>query len=117
MIRNACAIFRAISSWMANTSSSCRSYRSAQTESRRGLHELRGDAQAVAGAADGALEHVGGAELLADLGARHRLVAEREHSEREKISSCLIFDSSVTMSSVIPSRKYSSSFAPLWFSK
>ena len=38
-------------------------------------------------------------------------------SERGKISSCLIFESSVTMSSVIPSRKYSSSFAPLWFSK
>ena len=46
---------------------------------RRGFHELRGDAHAVAGAADGAFEHVGGAELLAHLLRGHRLVAERQH--------------------------------------
>ncbi len=36
---------------------------------------------------------------------------------RENVFSSLIFDSSVVMSSVIPSRKYSSSFTPLRFSK
>ena len=46
---------------------------------RRGFHELCGDADAVPRAADGAFEHVGGAELLTHLLRRHRLVAEREH--------------------------------------
>src|SRR5579859_2774111 len=84
---------------------------------RGGFHQLRGDAHAVARAADGAFEHVGSAEFLGYLLRRHWFVAEGEHFERGKISSCAILESSVTMSSVIPSRKYSSSFAPLWFSK
>src|ERR1700719_3068212 len=45
----------------------------------RGFHKLCGDADAVAGAADGAFEHVGGAELLAYLLRGNRLVAESEH--------------------------------------
>jgi hypothetical protein len=57
------------------------------------------DAQAVAGAAQRAREYIGGFELLTDLGGGDRL------------------NSSVVMSSVMPSRKYSSSLAPLRFSK
>ena len=36
------------------------------------------------GAANGTFEHVGGAELLAHLLCRHRLVAEREHLRARK---------------------------------
>ena len=81
------------------------------------LDELRGDAQAVAGAAQRAAEHELRLELLADLRPGHRLVAEGHHGGRGKTRRSLTFDSSVMMSSVMPSRKYSSSFAPLRFSK
>ena len=84
----------------------------------RGVDELGVDPQPVAGPAQAALEHVGGAELLADL-RRGRTGLSRKAStvEREKVFSALIFDSSVMMSSVMPSRKYSSSFTPDRFSK
>ena len=46
---------------------------------RARLHELRGDAQAVARAAQAAAQNVFGVELLAHLRAGDRLVAERQH--------------------------------------
>ncbi len=46
---------------------------------RRGFDQLRGDAHAIARAADRTLEHVGCAELLAHLLRGYRLVPELEH--------------------------------------
>ena len=51
---------------------------------RRGFHQLRGDPHAIAGAANGTLEHIGGAELLAHLLRGDRLVAERQHLRARK---------------------------------
>ena len=56
-----------------------------------GLDQLRGDAQAVAGAADAAAQHVGGAQLGAHLRRGHRLVAVGKHglcAERRAAPGC-----------------------------
>ena len=45
-----------------------------------GFSELGGDAKAVAGAAQAAIEHICDGKLLADLGDGHRLVAKCQHS-------------------------------------
>src|ERR1700683_822177 len=48
------------------------------------FRKLGGDAKTVAGAAKAAIEHVGGAELLADLRGGKLLIAKRNHRRTRK---------------------------------
>ena len=50
-----------------------------QRKIRARVHQLRVDAQTRAGAADGARQRVGRAQLLADLRGSHRLIAKRQN--------------------------------------
>ena len=81
------------------------------------LDELRGDAQTVAGAAQAARQHEGAFSCWPTCGPVTDWSRKATTAARGKTRSSLIFDSSVMMSSVMPSRKYSSSLAPLRFSK
>ena len=81
------------------------------------VHELRVDPQARAGPAQRACEDIGRAKLLADLRGVTGLSLKARTVGREKVFSPRILESSVMMSSVMPSRRYSSSLAPLKFSK
>ena len=82
-----------------------------------GVDELRGDADAIASAANAAFEHVADAELAADLPDIDRLALVLKAELRAMTNSSENRDSSVMMSSVMPSLKYSCSGSPLRFVK
>jgi hypothetical protein len=83
----------------------------------RGIHELSGDANAIAGLADTALQHVTDTEFAPDLLDIDSSALEREAgvpSDNEKL---VVSGRAVMISSTIPSAKYSCSGSPLMFSK
>jgi hypothetical protein len=84
---------------------------------RLSADELGGDAQAIACATQAAAEDARGVEFAADLGSGYGLVAIGQDGGTGEDRSSLILESSVMMSSVMPSRKYSSSLLLLRFSK
>ena len=73
--------------------------------SSRGLHELRRDAHATAGATDAALDHVPGPEHAADLAHIRAFAAEGKRGVRAITIRSRKRESSVMMSSVMPSLK------------
>ena len=86
-------------------------------EIRLRVDQLRVDAQPRARAAQAAGEHVRAPSCWPICAGVTGLSRYASTVGRENIFKPLIFESSVMMSSVMPSRKYSSSFTPLRFSK
>ena len=107
-------MLRAISSWMAKTSSSWRSKRSAQTKCL--VETSTSCAVILTRLPERRMEPsrtYAAPSCSPTCSAVIGLSRNARISARGKISNCLIFQSSVRMSSVMPSRKYSSSFEPL----